>query len=233
MSNITGEQLQLIQAVCDTIQYSKYLILLHHKLIWMYGNLDLESSINSIANGEFGDCFYCTNANNFYSDVYPLLLNVRERNIGIICIAGDIGNKVKQFEYITPDSIFFIASGIKAGDADNKVLIMENNLISGKLSWEFISLQSLLSCNETLKTSGSFRIYPTFINEEIYIYIGEPDNLFNIKLFDVNGNTVFVLNNLRHGISHYEGLNLCSGFYIYSISDNEQILKASGKIIVH
>jgi hypothetical protein len=233
LSNLTGDQLQLIQAVCDTIQFSKYLMLLHHKLIWMVGNPDLESSINSTANGEFGDCFYCTNPNNFYSDVYPLLLNVRERNIGIICLAGDIGTKVKQFQYMTPDSIFFIASGIEAGDPDNEVLMMENNLASGKLSWEFISLQSLLSCHEPLKTTGSFRIYPTLVNEEIYIYIGESDNSYNVKLFDVSGNPVFVLNKLRHGVNHYKRLNLRPGFYIYSISDNEQILKATGKIIVN
>ena len=56
--------------------------------------------------------FHCINPNNFYEDVYPLLVKVRHRGIEVICIGGDIGAKANEFEYITSDTIYFLASGI-------------------------------------------------------------------------------------------------------------------------
>ena len=137
LSNIIGNQLQLIKNVTDTITNSHCFILLHHKLIWMYGNQVLESLADSIPNGGIGNCFYCINPNNFYDDIYPLLLQVKNRGINVICIAGDIGLKVKEFEYITPEGIYFLASGIYAGNSDNKILILEQNIKTKELTFYF------------------------------------------------------------------------------------------------
>ncbi|MCK4663367.1 MAG: hypothetical protein KAT68_10915 [Bacteroidales bacterium] len=136
-SNICGEQLQLLKNIADTIKNSKYLIILHHKLIWMYNYNELEKLADSISNAEIGDCFYCINPNNFYKDVYPLLIKVKNKGIEVICLAGDIGFKVKKFEYITSEGIYFLASGINSGKSDNKVLIFEHNISKNTLSWDF------------------------------------------------------------------------------------------------
>ena len=123
LSNFVGAQLQLIKNVTDTLTKSKYLILLHHKLIWMWGNPDTESLINNICNGALGSCFYCTNPNNFYTDVYPLLLNVKNRGKEVICLAGDVGYFTREYSYLTSDGILFRACGMNSGDTGNVAIV--------------------------------------------------------------------------------------------------------------
>ena len=144
LSNIIGDQLDLFRRVTDTIQESSHLVLLHHKLFWMYGDSYLQSLISSVTNGGFGDCFYCINPNNFYTDLYPALLDVEERGIEVICIAGDIGFRRSEFEYTSPEGIQFLASGIEAGKTNNKALMFRYDSIQGTLKWEYLPLTQLL-----------------------------------------------------------------------------------------
>ena len=137
LSNIIGEQKVLFESVVDTLEKSSHLIILHHKLIWMYGNSDIEPDISSVSNGELGDCFYCLNPNNFYTDIYPGLVEVKQKGIEVICIAGDIGFKTDKFEYTTQEGIHFLASGIKAGESDNKALLFEHDVTNNNLTWEY------------------------------------------------------------------------------------------------
>ena len=143
LSNIVGMQKELVEDVLDTIQNSSYLVVLHHKLIWMYGNPDLETQMSTIPNGDFGNYFHCINPNNFYDDIYPKLVDVTKRGIEVICIAGDIGGKAKQFEYITDDGIYFLASGIDAGKKGNLALVFNHDVSNKKLEWEFVSIENL------------------------------------------------------------------------------------------
>ena len=137
LSNIIGEQKVLFESVVDTLEKSSHLIIIHHKLIWMYGNNDLESQISSISNGDLGDCFHCINPNNFYTEIYPQLAAVKNKGIEVICIAGDIGFKTNEFEYTTSEGIYFLASGIKAGESDNKALLFEHDVTNRHLTWEY------------------------------------------------------------------------------------------------
>jgi len=91
----------------------------------MPGNSELEPIINDVANGDFGSCGFCTNPNNFYQDIYPLLVNAQKDGVAVICLAGDLGFKVAEFEHITSDSIFFLASGIDFRRDVNKFLVFE------------------------------------------------------------------------------------------------------------
>ena len=143
LSNIIGEQERLVKTVLDTLEKSSHLILLHHKLIWMYGNEKLEPKANSISNGGLGSCFHCINPNNFYSDIYPTLVKVREKGIGVICVAGDIVFKSNKFEYETPEGIHFLASGIDSKKKNNQALIFHHDLSTGNLNWSFESIESL------------------------------------------------------------------------------------------
>lgn len=143
LSNIIGLQKDLFDNVVDTIQESSYLILVHHKLIWMYDNTDLESQISSVSNGQLGDCFYCINPNNFYTDIYPKLLEVKQRGINILCIAGDIGKKVKEFEYVSDEGIYFLATGIWEGSPENKALLFNHDVSNKFLTWDYKLLSDL------------------------------------------------------------------------------------------
>ncbi len=143
LSSVVGAQKALFDGVVDTIQQSSHLIILHHKLIWMSGNTYLEPQIPSISNAAMGDCFHCINPNNFYTAIYPKLLAVKQKGIAVLCIGGDIGFRVKEFEYMTSDGIYFLASGISAGTLDNKALLFNHDLINKKLTWEFKLMSDL------------------------------------------------------------------------------------------
>ena len=140
---ITGSQLKLFEQVVDTIEKSSHLIILHHKLIWLYGNSQFESKIDSISNGRFGDCFFCVNPNPFYSEMYPALVKVKQRGIEVLCIAGDLGWKTKEFSYVTNDSIHFLATGIYYNTPGNKALIFNHDIANRNLNWEYKLLEDL------------------------------------------------------------------------------------------
>lgn len=107
LSNITGNQKSFFDKVTDTLKNSSHLVVMHHKLIWMYGNEGLEDKINKVSNGNLGSRSHCLNPNNFYTDIYPRLKELKQKGVEIICLAGDIGNKVSEFEYRTQDGIWF------------------------------------------------------------------------------------------------------------------------------
>ncbi len=143
LSTMVGAQKEMLFGVLDTIHASSHLVLLHHKLIWMYDNPILEPQISSVSNGDFGSCFYCINPNNFNSEIYPKLVEVKERGLEVLCVAGDIGFRTNEFEYQTPEGVFFLASGIESGNDNNKVLLFEHNPTTKSLLWKFVRLDDL------------------------------------------------------------------------------------------
>jgi hypothetical protein len=143
LCNIKGEQLEMFNSVIDTIQFSSHLVILTHYLIWMYDHPQLHSKIDSISNGRFGTCSYCLNPNNFYEDIYPKLVEIKNKGINVLCIAGDIGINAEQFEYTTEEGIYYLASGINFGSEDNKALLLIHNISNKEIEWEFKLLNQL------------------------------------------------------------------------------------------
>lgn len=143
ISSITSNQLKLFNTVTDTMVKSTHLILLTHKLIWMYDNEELEPQIDSVSNGPLGNCSYCVNPNNFYEDVYPKLVTIQNRGIKVMCIGGDIGFKASEFEYKTEDGIQFLASGIKFNSPESKAILFTHDITTGLLSWTFEYINEL------------------------------------------------------------------------------------------
>ncbi len=143
LSNIIGSQKVFFDAVTDTMSSSSHLIIMMHKLIWMYGDSVFEPQIPAVTNGGFGSCFYCVNPNNFNTEIYPKLLMIKQRGIGVICIGGDIGFNVKEFSFINNDGIVFLASGINAGTTGNLGLIFNHDITQKKLTWRFTPLSEL------------------------------------------------------------------------------------------
>jgi hypothetical protein len=141
-SSILGEQLKFFNERIAQVQ-SPYLVVLHHKLIWLYGHPKFESKINSISNGPFGECPYCLNPNNFYQDIYPQLVEVQEKGTQVICIGGDLGDELQHFEYETEDGIYFLASGVDLNSRESKAIVFHHNLNDRILDWEFKKLVDL------------------------------------------------------------------------------------------
>ncbi len=143
LSNITGSQKRFFQSVTDTLEESSHLVILHHKLIWLHGSPVLESKIPTVSNARLGDCFVCLNPNNFYAELYPELLKIKQKGIEVLCIGGDIGSKIKEFEYRTPEGIYLLASGIESGESGNKALVFKHDLDTKKLTWSYQLISEL------------------------------------------------------------------------------------------
>lgn len=140
VSSITGDQLELVKTVTDTISESKNLIVLTHKLLWLQGRDEVANFLELVPNGGPGDCGYCTNPNNFYEDVYPKLIEVQNRGVQVWCIAGDLGLKVSEFSYTLPEGIELIASGLNITGDENKVIEIERT-VGQEWFWKYRDLE--------------------------------------------------------------------------------------------
>jgi hypothetical protein len=106
----------------------------------MRNHVVLESQIDSVSNGHYGDCSYCIQSNNFYTDIYPRLVKLSSKDINVFCVAGDVGFKTSKVEYITDDEIIFLATGMSSSLVSNSYLEFTNDLISKNISYSFINL---------------------------------------------------------------------------------------------
>jgi hypothetical protein len=142
--NITNDQLALFNNVVDTIQTSSHLIVMTHKLIWMYGNNHLEPLVPTVSNGQLGNQLWDINPNNFYDDLYWKLLDVQNSGIQVICLAGDIGFNGTEFEHRFDSGIQFLASGLFYSKPQaRKALVFEHTKSKGLLTWEYVNIEDL------------------------------------------------------------------------------------------
>lgn len=135
--NIVNNQLELVKSVTDTISNSSHLILLTHKLIWMVNHPTLHDKIPFTSNGHYEPYSYSLHDNNFYEDIYPKLVSVRNRGIEVICLAGDLGLFTNEFEYTTEDDIYYLASGLNDASYSDRYLILDHNITQRTLSWSY------------------------------------------------------------------------------------------------
>jgi hypothetical protein len=195
-SHILGEQLDLLKAVCDTIAESSSLVLLHHRLLWMIGNPDFASRIDSV-----GESTRQLDTSNFNTAVLPLLQQVKSRGIQVYCLGGD-KSKV-NISYATPDNIHFFASTMapEYPDSINDVMIFRYSIPGKRMSWEFVPLSKVekvsgdtvtlvpasqtgmqLLITQSQRTAEIELMLQSVITEEIYI-----------QVFGINGTKVYTL----------------------------------------
>ncbi len=136
--SLKGEQLELFDAVMDSISDSNTFIFLSHKLLWLSGNAALTEDLNMIPNGGAGDCWHCTNENNFYQVVYPKLVELKNKGIQVICLAGDVGKRVSFYERQTEDNIYFLANGWELDNDSNEYLKFYSTA-NDSLRWALLS----------------------------------------------------------------------------------------------
>lgn len=143
-------QYDLIKNVCDTIQDASHLILLTHGLPWggVGGAVD---SCTYAANANFSFLKFRFNPTQWFHDgIYPLLQQVKNKDIEVINIGGDMGQNETEFEAVSADGIHFIGSGITAetgwnqqfptaGEVD-KILILEHEPATKTITWKFVPI---------------------------------------------------------------------------------------------
>lgn len=137
-SIISGNQLELLKVVTDTISKSDFLIVLHGRLLWMIGNPELKSKLDSVA--ESTKQLVTTN---FYPDVFPLLQNAKANGVRVMCLGGD-KSKI-NIDYSPEDSIHFLTSTMapEFTDDQNDVMVFTYNITGKKMSWKFVSLTNI------------------------------------------------------------------------------------------
>jgi len=137
-SLISGAQLDWLKTVTDTISNSDYLIVLHGRLLWMIGNPDFKTRLDSVAESTK----QLVNTN-FYPDVFPLLQKVKANGVRVICLGGD-KSKI-NIDYSPEDSIHFLASTMapEFTDDQNDVMVFNYNKSDKVMSWKYVSLTNI------------------------------------------------------------------------------------------
>lgn len=233
--DISGSQLDLIKAVTDTIKSSDYLVLIHHRILWMANNPDLAYLKDSVAASSKN-----LNSSNFFDDVYPELQKVKNKGIPVYCVAGDRTDV--NIEYSIEDSIQFIASGMVGTfpDTTNFTVVFTQLPQEHKLNFAFVPLSELDTLGENTSVPISFlnnsaidlRIYPNPCSAELFIQLNEPrHDAMKAEIFSplgikiVEANIPENQNTLAINIS-----TLKKGTYYVRISDNQIFM--TKKIII-
>ncbi|MBC8321172.1 MAG: metallophosphoesterase [Bacteroidetes bacterium] len=138
-----NDQFEMISYVCDTIQQSKYLILLMHHGLWR--DVPELPPPSSYAHSDLR--FWnanCDSVNtNFVDVVYPKLVEVKQRGIEVICIMGDMGAGTKKFQMDSDDGVHFLGCGLNNNDSNDVVLIFHHITATQQLEYDFHNLDSL------------------------------------------------------------------------------------------
>ena len=143
-----NEQTDFIKMVCDTLTESSHFILMGHHVPWgKIENIDAQSFANTSIENRV---FMCDTFGFFDNVIYPELVNVQQKNIQVISLAGDLGQKQSTYEYQTKDGIYFLANGDLSNNLYNEqfpkfasndsVLIFKHTPSKRSLEWEFIDV---------------------------------------------------------------------------------------------
>lgn len=227
--DISGSQLDLIKSVTDTIKNSDYLVLIHHRILWMANNSDLAHLKDSVASSSRN-----LSSSNFFDDVYPELQKVKNKGIQIYCIAGDRTDI--NIEYSIEDSIFFIASGMVGTfpDSNNYAVVFTHFPQDHMLNYEFVPLSKLDTLAESPSQPASninnstidFSLYPNPCSDNIFIQLNEPvHDVMMVELFILDGTKIFELAIPKSQSSlTIDMTSLEKGLYYFRIKNNHGYL---------
>lgn len=143
LSHIRGPQLAFVRRTLAELPALSHLIVLHHKLIYLDDGGPLRQRVSELANGGYGGCKHCLNPNNFYTDIYPLLVDVERAGTEVLCIGGDFGFKARTFHYLTEEGIDLLGSGLDYRHPDKPVILFEHTPAEGRLQWRFVGIGEL------------------------------------------------------------------------------------------
>ncbi|MGE5860986.1 MAG: T9SS type A sorting domain-containing protein [Ignavibacteria bacterium] len=221
---IKGSQLQMVKDVCDSITESRYLILLHHRFMWMINNDYFKSKLtDSIAASSRS-----MDTTNFYSDIYPLLQKVKNKGIQVLVFGGD-KSKINIL-YSPEDSITFYAARMATDIPDdiNNVIVLNYNLLTKELTCSFVPLTEITTsaAQESSHLPETFSLnqnYPNPFNPSTKIRFEIPENsLVHLTIFNVLGKQVaeIVKREFLPGVYSIEwnGSSFASGIYLLKMN---------------
>ncbi|MEN8115692.1 MAG: metallophosphoesterase [Bacteroidota bacterium] len=148
-----NDQYRIIVNLCDTIQKSSHLILLMHHGIWE-GVPGLPHPYQYAQSNLKYYSFTCDNPEaTFLDDIYPRLLEVKERGIEVILILGDMGSR--KIDFVSDDGIHFLGTGLNRSYYKDPVerensprdwyLEFKHVPKTGWLEWKYHDLDSVIA----------------------------------------------------------------------------------------
>ena len=124
-------QFNLIKSVTDTVENLSHLVIMTHFVIW--GELIEGQNMWETANANKPSWqFRCEPNSDFQRLLYSMLESVQERGVQVICLAGDFGQNVQEFEYLANTGIWFLGAGFNKGfsqelDSEDAVIHFKYN----------------------------------------------------------------------------------------------------------
>lgn len=142
-AKISGAQLAMVSNTVMTLSNQSHLVVIHHHIIWLRGNPDLDYLMSStnIASSTTG---LTTNQLNFYSEVYPLLMRAQSNGVQVVCVAGD-RTSATNIEHQTAEGLVLLATGLlsTAPPNDKSVIEFEHDVAKSNLTWKFTLLSEI------------------------------------------------------------------------------------------
>jgi hypothetical protein len=229
-SLISGAQLDWLKTISDTILKSDYMVVLHGRLLWMIGNDDFKTRLDSVA-----ESTKQLTITNFYPDVFPLLQKVKAKGIPVICLGGD-KSKI-NIDYSPEDSIHFLASTMapEFTDDQNDVMVFNYSLAKRKMSWKYVSLTNIEKkqpdavANLKSVSEPLIKIWPGSGLHEIDLQLqSENSGKTAIEIYSIEGR---LCQNLQLKPNEMKSLNL-SGPGMYLIKASEGNTSVVSKVVV-
>jgi hypothetical protein len=226
---ISGDQLQMVKNVCDTIAKSRYLILLHSRYIWMINNSFFDSKLDSIAASSKS-----MDTTNFYADIYPLLQKVKAKGIQVMVFGGD--KSLINVKYSPEDGITFFAARLYNSftDSVNNVIVLSYNLQSGAMTSEYVTLAEIDKTETSvinLQEQQILKVWQSPSSNQINIQLQACHyDQVSIQIYSINGilqqtfklnkNEIKRVNLIKPGLyilkATYGNLSLAKKFVFYS-----------------
>lgn len=104
------DQYRMIIGVCDTINKSSHLVVLVHQGIWDGVPGIPPPGAYAQSNLKYYNFNCYSNESSFVNEIYPRLIEVKERGVEVICILGDMG--AKKLDEICDNGIHFLGAGL-------------------------------------------------------------------------------------------------------------------------
>lgn len=148
-------QLRMMLSVLDTITESSHLVILHHHSLLKEKKPD---SLQEAFNMDPGSvAVTCELEDQFTGMIYPKLVAAQKAGVEVVLIGGDLGMRVKEFAYQTPEGIWLLGSGINnslirenapeyvTNFEPDKILVLHHNPEKRSLTWEFVLLDEFVA----------------------------------------------------------------------------------------
>lgn len=186
--NILGAELQMLSGAIAAMPANSHLVIIHHHIIWL--------TDNAINCEHYGDNNFIAASSstlsglNFYSAVYPLLLQARAKGCAVTCLAGDrTGSSTEEYyiDHTTAEGVRLIAAGLQdtLNPALRTVVVLDHDLEAGSLIYHFKHLTDLPKIPDEPLVINELHYNPSATQGDDTAFI----ELFNrgVEAYDLSG----------------------------------------------